>query len=227
LREFLAQSPEAAARRAAPALFDLEDDAALAPNPLARPMPNLPAVTAAANVLGAPWTAPGLSVRLGATCDGAAAGCVPISSPADDGADALIRRGRALAWSLANAALLRVPAKTRAARLQSLREAQTRPSSTIALVFGASRGALDDVELERVRDQARSKLADLATDAPQRPWLEAVIATRPTWELPIALDADQVLVVPRLSALARLQEFRSEVARTELERRAPFTRPSP
>jgi len=31
--------------------------------------------------------------------------------------------------------------------------------------------------------------------------------------LPIALDADEVLVIPRLSALARLQDFRSEVER--------------
>ena len=31
------------------------------------------------------------------------------------------------------------------------------------------------------------------------------------WELPVALDADEVLVTPRLSALARLQDFRAEV----------------
>jgi hypothetical protein len=215
LQEFLAHSADVAARRAAPAIFDLglaEEDAGPAPDPLRQALPNVPAVTAAANVLGAPWSAPGMSVRLGPTCDGAAARCVALFSPAADGDDPLLRRGRALAWSLGNAALLRVPAGSRAARLQSLRETQTRPSSTIALVFGATRGALDEAEIGRMRDQARARLEDLAGDAPQRPWLEALVAARSTWELPIALDADEVLVVPRLSALARLQDFRSEVA---------------
>jgi hypothetical protein len=54
-------------------------------------------------------------------------------------------------------------------------------------------------------------LAHLAPDAPQRPWLDALCAARAGWELPIGLDADDVLVIPRLSALARLQDFRSEV----------------
>jgi hypothetical protein len=71
---------------------------------------------------------------------------------------------------------------------------------------------LNEADLDRLRDQARLTLADIASDAPLRPWLDALGAARPTWELPVAFDADQVLVVPRLSALARLQEFRAEVA---------------
>jgi hypothetical protein len=214
LRERLAESTDDAVRRAAPVLFDLEgaeDDAAPAPDPLRQALPDLPALTAATNVLGAPWTTPGLSVALGPACDVAAARCVPLFVPAVDREDPLVRRGRALAWTLGNAALLRVPAGARAAVLRSLRGAQTRPSSTIALVFDAPQGALDKTELELLRDQARLAVAHLAPDAPQRPWLDALGAARAAWELPIALEAGEVLVIPRLSALARLKDFHSEV----------------
>ena len=70
---------------------------------------------------------------------------------------------------------------------------------------------LDEVELELLREQARRALAHLGPGAPQRPWLEALGAVRANWELPIALDPNDVLVIPRLSALARLQDFHSEV----------------
>jgi hypothetical protein len=209
LRDWLAHSTDAAARRGAPALFDLGLDEGEAP---AIALPDVPAWTAATNVLGAPWLAPGLSVELGKTCADGASRCLPLFASDVDPDDALARRGRALAWSLGNAALLRTPAASREARLQSLRRAQLRPSSTIALVFGAPRGALDDAELTLLRGRARSMLADLAADAPLRPWLEALGTTPPSWELPISFDADQVLVIPRLSVLARLQDFRSEVA---------------
>jgi len=215
LREYLAQSTDAAVRRAAPTLFDLgldEDAAASAPDPLRQALPDVPAWTAAANVLGAPWSAPGLSVQLGPICAEAASRCVPLFAAADDHDDALVRRGRALAWSLGNAALLRVPAGSRAALLQSLRGVQARPSSTIALVFGAPRGALDWAELELLRDHARRAVAHLPPDSPQRPWLDALTAAQASWELPIAFDADEVLIIPRLSALARLQDFQAEVA---------------
>jgi len=214
LRELIEESADVAVRRAAPMLFDLElaqDDAASAPDPLRRALPDLSAVTAAANVLGAPWSAPGLSVKLGPACDAAASRCAPLFAPGPDGEDALIRRGRALAWTLGNAALLRVTEGSRTALLRSLRGAQARPSSTIALVFGAPRGALDEAELELLREQARRALAHLAADAPQRSWLEALGAARAGWELPIAFDRNEVLVIPRLSALARLKEFHSEV----------------
>jgi hypothetical protein len=215
LREYLAQSTDAAVRRAAPQLFDLGldgDAAAAAPDPLRQALPDVPAWTAAANVLGAPWSAPGLSVELGPSCASDAARCVPLfatTAAGDD--DAVVRRGRALAWSLGNATLLRVPAGSRAAVLRSLRRAQAAPSSAIALVFGAPRGTLDEAELEPLRDQARTALAHLPPGSPQRAWLDALTAARASWELPIAFDADQVLVVPRLGALARLQAFQAEV----------------
>jgi hypothetical protein len=228
LREYLAQSTDAAVRRAAPMLFDLEvaqdeptltlDGGATPPSasePLRQVLPDIPALTAAANVLGGPWSAPGLSVQLGPACASGATRCVPLFQSAADPGDALLRRGRALAWGLGNAALLRVPAGSRTALLQSLRAAQTRPSTTIALVFGASRGTLDEAELDLLRDQARLALAHLAADAPLRPLLDALGTAPVSWELPIAFDADQVLVIPRLGAMARLQDFRSEVAFAE------------
>src|ERR1019366_4447794 len=234
LRERLEESTDAAVRRTAAMLLDgvglAPDSASPAPAPLRQALPDVPALTAAANVLGAPpprpaapalsaaanvlgapWNAPGLSVKLGPACDAAAARCVPLFAPAIDGEDALVRRGRALAWTLGNTALLRVPAGSRAAMLRSLRGAQARPSGTIALVFDAPPGALDEVELELLREQARRALAHLGPGAPQRPWLEALGAVRANWELPIALDPNDVLVIPRLSALARLQDFHSEV----------------
>jgi hypothetical protein len=128
--------------------------------------------------------------------------------------DALVRRGRALAWALGNAALLRVPASARATLLDSLRQAQARPSGTLAMVFNATRGKLDEAELDLLHRQARRMLADIAADSPQRPWLDALEAAQADWQLPIALDTDELLVIPRLSAMARLGDFVSEVERT-------------
>ncbi len=218
LQDYLAQSTDAAVRRAAPMLFDLgldDADAATAPDPLRQALPDVPAWTAAVNVLGAPWSAPGLSVQLVPSCAGGASRCVPLFPPADDDGrdDDLVRRGRALAWSLGNAALLHVPAESRAAVLKALRAAQIRPSSTIALVFGAPRGAFDEAQFERLRDRARTALAHLPASSPQRAWLDALTAARASWELPLTFDAaNEVLVIPRLSALARLQAFRAELA---------------
>jgi hypothetical protein len=215
LRACIAESTDTAARMAAPVLFDLTgpEDAPAAPDPQCGAMPGLPAVTAAANVLGAPWGAPGIAVELTPTCDASAARCVPLFASAVDRGDALVRRGLALAWTLGNAARLRVASPSRAPVVRSLRQAQTRPGSTIALVFDAPRGVLDAAELERLHEEARRSLADIASDAPQRPWLDALGAARASWELPVALDADEVLVIPRLSVLARLQDFRAEIER--------------
>jgi hypothetical protein len=219
LREHLAASTDAAVRRAAPELFDLGElaDERAAPDPLREALPDVPALTAAANVLGSPWDAPGISVRLGPACDAAASRCAPLFAPAATPGDALVRRGRALAWALGNAALLRVPANSRGARLRSLREAQSRPSGTLAMVFGATRGALEEAEVDLLRQQAGRALAHLAPDAPQRPFLEALGAARAGWELPIELQPDELLVVPRMSALARLRDFA-----TEVDRAGPF-----
>jgi hypothetical protein len=213
LREHLRESTDTALRRAAPALLDLGEGAGeeAATDPLRQALPDLPALTAATNLLGSPWEAPGISVRLRQTCDAAASRCVPLFAPDADPADALVRRGRALAWALVNAALLRVPASSRSVLLRALHAARARPESTIAMVFDAARGTLDEAELGLLRREARAALEQIASDAPQRPWLEALDTAQGTWALPIELEADQLLVVPRLSALARLQDFASEV----------------
>jgi hypothetical protein len=214
LQKHLADSTDGALQRAAPELFDLDapPDAGPGLDPMRDSLPDLPALTAAANVLGAPWEAPAISVHLGPACDAAATRCVPLLGPVSAGDDALQRRGRALAWALGHAALLRAPPETRSQLLSSLRAAQVRPAGTIAMVFDASRGSLDANELDALRREARRAIEPLRAEALQRPWLEALAAARPEWELPVALDADQVLVVPRLRVLARLADFVSEVA---------------
>jgi hypothetical protein len=213
LREYLAEATDGALRRAAPELFDLEGSPESGPavDPLHNVLPDLTALTAAANALGSPWEAPGISVHLGAACEPAASRCTPLFARTAIEGEALVRRGRALAWALGNAALIRVPATRRDDVLRALHEAQLRPSGTLSMVFGTARGALDASELALLRREARRALERLRPDAPQRPWLEAIDGAHAEWELPIALDADEVLVVPRLGALARLQDFASEV----------------
>jgi hypothetical protein len=177
-------------------------------------LPDLPALTAAANLLGSPWEGPGISVHVGAVCEAAASRCTPVFVPAAMADEPLVRRGRALAWALANAALLRVAANAREGLLHSLRDVQLRPSGSVAIVFASARGTIAAAELDRLRHEARQALAQLRPDAPQRPWLDALDAARTHWELPVALDADQMLVIPRLSALARLQDFAAEIEST-------------
>lgn len=212
VREHLRESTDTALRRAAPDVFDLGDapDAA-SPDPLRLALPDIPALTAAANLLGAPWEAPGLSVRLGPACAAEATACIPLLAPPGAREDALTRRGRALAWAIGDAMWLHVSASSRPALLRALQESRMRPQSTIAMAFGAARGSLDEAELERLRRQARQSLEQMATDAARRPWLEALADAPASWELPVPLASDQVLVVPRLSALARLQDFAAEV----------------
>jgi hypothetical protein len=214
LRRRLEESADAAVRHAAPALFDLgldEGEAGPPPDPLRQALPDVPALTAAENLLGAPWNAPGLSVELGPACEAAASRCMPLFARVMDRGDDVMRRGRALAWTLTNATLLRVSAGAREARLRSLRRSQARPSSTIALVFGATRGALDETDLELLRDEARRALAHAAPGAPGKRWLEALSVAPARWQLPITLGTDEVLVVPRLGAMARLHDFHAEV----------------
>jgi hypothetical protein len=114
-----------------------------------------------------------------------------------------------------------VPAGSRAAVLRALRGAQARPTGTIALVFDAPRGRLDEAELELLREQARLALEHLGPEAPQQrlsPVLRALGTASGAWALPIPLEDGEVLVVPRLSALARLQDFQSEI---EVARKSP------
>jgi hypothetical protein len=215
IREDLRDSADFALRHAAPDLLDLGENAPEgATSGSARAaLRDLPALTAAANVLGSPWGAQGISARLGASCDPTAVVCVPIFAREAGPEVALIRRGRALAWALGHAAILRVAAASRQAFEHALQEGRSNPRGTVAMVFHASRGTLDEAELEALRRQARGSLEQLPASSLQRPWLQALAAAPSTWELPFALEPDQVLVVPRLSVLARLGDFEAEVER--------------
>jgi hypothetical protein len=205
LRETLAASNAAAVRTAAPALFDLvgsqsPDDA----DPLRRALPDLPALTAASDLLGAPWSARDILVELGPACAQGTTRCVPLfSAPATD---PLERRGRALAWALGNAAILRAPASTRPALIRALRAAPT-----VALVFDSTQGILDGAQFEQLQVEARRALGHLPPNAAQRAWLESLDRSDAHWALPVPLGPDEVLVVPRLSALARLPRFESDL----------------
>ncbi|HTQ07408.1 MAG TPA: hypothetical protein VMI54_26310 [Polyangiaceae bacterium] len=205
----LAEATTRAVRRALPALF-LDDEPA--PSSYADVLPDIPALTAAANLLGSPWNAEGISVALVPRCAPNASTCIPLFAP-EEPADALGRRARALAWAFGHAALLRAPGDARARLLEELRRAALRSSGTIALVFDADHGTLDDAELGGLEADARRALAHWPADAPGQAWLGALAAAPGAWRLPFALGPDELFVVPRLSALARLRDFDAELAR--------------
>jgi hypothetical protein len=211
LRERMAASTDEAIRRAAPTLFvDLEDDAASnGAEPLHPALPDVPALTAAANLSGAPWAASGISVDLGPTCLPASTLCVPLFAPPTS--DRLEARGRSLAWALTDAAILRVSPSKRAAFSTSLRE-KALASTTIALVFDTSEGDLDEQQLSSLRDEARRALKHLDSAAPSRASVDSMGKAEAHWKLPVTLGRDEILVVPRLSALARLPAFEADVS---------------
>jgi|SRR5580658_383162 hypothetical protein len=125
----------------------------------------------------------------------AASRCVPLFVPvaaphlsrAESG-DARVRWGRALAWALGNAAGLACP-HARARR--SFASASAAPT------------------VDSLHRQARRMLADIAPDSPRRSWLDALEAAQADWQRPITLEADG-FVIPRLGAIARLEDFVSE-----------------
>jgi hypothetical protein len=210
LRENLTAATDAAVRKAVPLLFDLDDDSESgkpADDPLRQTLPDVPALTAAASVLGSPWSAPGISVEIGPSCLAAATRCVPLFSPPGD--DRLVRRARGLSWALSNAAIVRASAETRPAILSALREKQR--SGNVALIFTSSRGTLDEEQLALLRAQAKRALTHLPPNAPQRAWLEIAGNAKASWSLPVALGPDEILVVPRLSASARLPRFEADL----------------
>jgi hypothetical protein len=78
-------------------------------------------------------------------------------------------------------------------------------------VITAKAGALDGPELESLKHQAQRALPRLEGDSAARNWLEALERAPAGWSLPYALADGEVLVVPRLSALARLEQFEAEL----------------
>jgi hypothetical protein len=223
LAEVLRDSADVALRRKAPAVFALDDDAQGEPGdasiePSRAVLMDVPTLTAAANALGSPWSAPGISVSLGSACEAGASRCVPlfttVTKPTEtEPDDPVIRRARGLAWALGNAGLIQATASTRVPLLRALQDARARRDSTIALAFGASRGTLDARSLDVLHLQARAAIDLLSPGAPQRRWLAMLAEAPASWSLPVELRDDEILVVPRLGALAHLQDFNAEVER--------------
>lgn len=214
LQRYLDERKDQALRQGLPDLFLEEDDTP--PDSLNDVLAQLPALTAAANLLGSPWSAPEIAVELVSECEPNEARCLPLFAAGGalpEQGERLARRARALAWSWGNAALLRAPDNTRAALLEELRKAQLRRGGTVAAVFAGDHGKLNSVELDQLRTDARRALARLSPDAKERSWLAALAVAPAEWKLPVTLPADELLVVPRLSALARLQDFDAELKR--------------
>jgi hypothetical protein len=202
----LAAATRSAIRRANPLYVELAE-----PAPATPLSANLPALTAAANLLGSPWQAPGLSVELGPTCRPDAQRCIPVfRERLDDGVE---RRARGMAWAFSNAALLRAPGRVEQVR-DALQQRAIQPDSNIALVFTSSSGSLDAASLGALQREATRALRYLPEGARERFWLEALAQPSVQWALPVQLNAEDLLVVPRLGALARVPEFVGEIRGT-------------
>jgi hypothetical protein len=154
----LAAATDAAVRRASPLNLGLDDDTDEPASSGDLFQKDLPALTAAANLVGGPWSAPGLSVQIGPTCAIGAPACVPLFGKPT--ADPHERRARALTWSLSHAAIVRAKA-SQSALVAALHERQGAPKGTIALVFAAPNGALDEGALHQLREEAARALAHL------------------------------------------------------------------
>ncbi len=210
LLEALTQATDAEVKRAHPLVVDLVEDGTPERARLRELLrADVPAVTAANNLLGAPWHAPGLQVELGTECAPHAARCFEVPSPARE--DTLERRGAFAAWALAHAALVRSPTKD--ALVEALRAEQQQPGSALALVLSARSGSVAAGQRDAFERQARRGIPLLPEDAPERRWLEALAHAPAGWSLPVPLEADEVLVIPRLASLARLHEFAAEIER--------------
>ena len=128
------------------------------------------------------------------------------------------RRARYVAWPLSGAALLRfTDAHRAAAAAATLRARAAERDSRIALVV-----ADDGVDPELARElvavraaaaRAAELLARSGDDERARALLDEVAhATAPTLPSWLALDARELLVVPRLGTIAALDAFAAEVA---------------
>src|SRR5262249_17809175 len=123
------------------------------------------------------------------------------------------RRARFAAWSLTRAILLRTSPEHLAELQRVLRALADREDATVALVFFGDDGSNRSGEAELgtaagrlARLLGRAGLADFPLVAA---WAEPAAETP---SLPIELGENDVLVVPRMGALARLQDFRAELS---------------
>jgi hypothetical protein len=210
VRAALAMATDVAVKRANPLLVDLVPPASpptrAALSEVLRA--ELPAATAASNLMAAPWRAEGLRVELGPACQPGATRCVSAFGAASG--DAIERRARGVAWAWSHAAVLR-PKEGAPALVQALRARRTQAASTLALVLTAETGELDGAAMEGLRHQASRALAHAAPGSPEHFWLDAISKAPGHWTSPVALQRGEVLVVPRLGVLARLHDFEAEL----------------
>jgi hypothetical protein len=211
LGDQLKAANDAAITRANPLTFQLDDDATGKEGQAAALQREMPAVTAAANLASSQWSAPGIRVELGRRCQPSAATCLPLLTDATFAEDTHTRRARGLAWALSHAAIVR--AHGSALELGRVLRERLKASGTMALVFTATAGTLEAVPLGVLRAQAARAVSHLPQKAAGRGWLEAMAHAEPGWTLPVALEPDEIMVVPRLSALARMKDFEAELAK--------------
>jgi hypothetical protein len=178
------------------------------------------------------WSAAGVSARVARSCADAeiAPGetCVPLWG--DEGASPLhVRRARFLAWAASQAAIvdLGTPAAADACA-RALRIRLADPSSTVALVLTEADLALRPLpEQEELREAARRLgIAMAANHIEDHQHLDAFARAAPKGRVAPWLDLTptSVLVVPRLSALARTQEFAAAIEAAAGEVRIAWVR---
>ncbi len=208
LRELLVRADEHARMLANPLFTDLDDDDAIAEldATLRRALPMLTAASALAGPTGR--ATDGLLVRVGASCDEAPRGspCVALWSTNQEAA-----RLRFAAWAYSYALVLHVDDERHRALVETLRTRALGRLGRIALVLDASgdRGerAIHELANQLGADLARARRApgDVLTTLAANSGDVGEVRRR------VGLTADEMVVVPRLGALAELPAFEQEV----------------
>ena len=177
----------------------------------------MPSFTAARELERGAWHAQDLAVRVASTCEGAEKDetCLSLWS-SDDGPTELGRRARFLAWAASRAALVDLGTPESAeACARRLRERTRLDASTIALVL-----TLDDLALRPVPDRALLETAAhklgramAANDIREASHLESFARATPTGRVApwLVVPPTAVVVVPRLSAIARPEDLTQEI----------------
>jgi hypothetical protein len=201
--------------------LDLSDDS---PSVIARRLQKalLPSWTAARSLVLGSWSASdgSLSVRVAAPARAASTQGITVLAWSETERNTLAARARFLAWPVSNAVLLDAGSPAGVRDLAALlRAGVTRESGLVGLVLDAgsqnvtrlSEGEPERRELEaRLRRFDEAALKKLGDAEPLARALRAGLPAAPA--LPwLELHASELLVVPRLSSLARRSRFLSEL----------------
>jgi hypothetical protein len=198
-------------RRHNPLVEDLDDDARPAAERVLRE--EQPALTAASALAKGRWMAPDGSsvVRATSTC-APGARCFPLTPDGGDGVDDGEAQARFLAWPIAYGVILRATPDEGDRVLGALRAGA--PSPRIALALGdGDRGRLRHSEALGDLASSADRIARSESDDPLVVFLRRLSASDRrggglAW---LSLPPGSILVVPRLSALASIGAFVSEV----------------